>query len=669
VSGRRILVVEDEMIVQLHLGRIVEEQGHVLVGCAADMDEALRIGRAEQPELVLMDIHLASGSDGVETARALVKELECAIVFISAYADDVTVARTEEVGAAGYLVKPFTSTQVRAAISTAFASHARLTIERRQARSLSSVLEHVGGALFLIDGDDRVSFANQSAADLVGRPVYKVYGRDVFTLIDTESVAGDLALALAQARRGDSALCDGVAVRDPEGRDRIVDISIEPIRSMGTGDDSLLLSLTDRSATQHVQPQSVVLTRRPFGEGTRLMVYSHDTFGLGHLRRCLALIRELCGRYPGLSVLLVTGSPMVHRFAMPPGADYVKIPALQKVGVEQYAARSLQIPGDHVRELRANLVLHTARDYRPNMLLVDHSPVGGKGELRPTLDWLSERGGCTRILGLRDVVDEPEALRKLWHEEGIYDVIERHYDHVVVYGERAHFDPVEEYDLPPAVAARTAYVDYVCSHEDSDPGGPRPAALSGGRRLVFVTIGGGDGGADTVVVPFLEMMREFADHLDFRAEIVMGPFVETELRQRCEALAAGLPVVLHEFLPSTKDLLNQAEVVISTAGYNTVTDVLSFARRSILIPRVLYRQEQRIRAQLLDKRGWCTYLPPEDISAERLLEAIIKVRQDEPLVRARRDGMPLDGAARFASFCGKLQVEVPVVPTDGAEVI
>ena len=99
---------------------------------------------------------------------------------------------------------------------------------------------------------------------------------------------------------------------------------------------------------------------------------------------------------------------MAHRYAMPPGVDYVKLPALQKVGAERYEARSLQIPGADVVALRSSLILQTARDYRPNVLLVDHSPIGSEGELLPTLNWLRETGGCTRILGLRDIVDGPD---------------------------------------------------------------------------------------------------------------------------------------------------------------------------------------------------------------------------------------------------------------------
>jgi predicted glycosyltransferase/DNA-binding NarL/FixJ family response regulator len=548
MTPRRVLIVEDEMVVQLHLTRIVTQLGHLVVGTAADMDEALALASAESPELVLTDIRLADGSDGVATAQALVARLGCAVVFISAYADEATIARSQAVGAAGYLVKPFTAPQVRAAIATAFANQDRRARERDQESPTRSY-------------------------------------RDAFDSGDHES--------------------------------------------------------------------------RGFGEGTRLLIYSHDTFGLGHLRRCMALIHTLSKRFPGISMLLVSGSPMVHRYAMPDGADYVKLPSLHKVGAEKYEARSLQIPGVEVLALRSNLILNAAREYQPNALLVDHSPTGGNGELLPTLDWLRERGGCTRILGLRDIVDAPETVQATWLERDIYAGLDAHYDHVAIYGNRDVFDPIVEYALPAAVAAKSTFVNYICASAiDAPPQSPAPAQEGDSRPLVFVTIGGGDGGGDAVLIPFLEMMREFADTIDFRAEVVTGPFSNATLRERVDELATGLPVVVHDFMPSTRGSMQQAELVISTAGYNTATDVLSWAKRSILIPRVLYRQEQAIRAQRLDELGLCTLLHPDDVTPASLLDTISRTRRDAPLLRARQAGLPLDGASRFADFCATLTVAV-----------
>jgi predicted glycosyltransferase len=121
-------------------------------------------------------------------------------------------------------------------------------------------------------------------------------------------------------------------------------------------------------------------------------------------------------------------------------------------------------------------------------------------------------------------------------------------------------------------------------------------------------------------------------------------------------MAKGLPVNLQTFVPSTAAMVRRAELVIATAGYNTTTDLLSMAKRALLIPRVLYRQEQWIRAHRLHELGLATCLHPEKVTPESLFAAIQSTLQDTPLVRARAKGLPLDGARNFAEFCAGLQV-------------
>ena len=153
---------------------------------------------------------------------------------------------------------------------------------------------------------------------------------------------------------------------------------------------------------------------------------------------------------------------------------------------------------------------------------------------------------------------------------------------------------------------------------------------------------------------------EQRERIDFRARILTGPFIEPELAQRFRAQAESLPVEIDEFIPSTASLYRQAEVVVSTAGYNTTTDVLTHARGSVIIPRVLHRQEQLVRARRLEELGLTICLPPDEVTPESLLEAIERVRGGNAgaLAENRAQGrVPLDGARRFAEFCGGLEVQ------------
>ncbi|MFN0006446.1 MAG: response regulator [Planctomycetota bacterium] len=656
MTRHRILIVEDEMIVQMHLQRVVGQLGHEVVGTAATTGEALAVAERTPPELVLMDIHLADGCDGVDTARQLSDRWDCAVVFLTAYADPETVGRSTPVGAAGYLVKPFTSAQVGAAITTALANREHLMRSKSRERSLASALGSMSDAIFVTDEVGRITFASPRASDLTGWTAADAGGRNLREVVQTTSDRDEqiVEAAVTKALGGErTESIPNLEFRTRQGRERVADFGVEPVldeeqRKIG------LIAVLRNHAGGHEPERTPTRVRERFGERTRILVYSHDTLGLGHLRRSLVLLRALCANHPGLSALLVTGSPVAHRYPLPPGSDYVKLPAVRKTSPEQYEARSLS--GSDIRTLRRNLILRTVRDYDPNVLLVDHSPLGSSQELLPTLEWLNERGGCTRILGLRDIIDDPQTVIENWNGSGIYGALSGLYDHLVVYGSREVYDPVAQYRFPPDVAAKTRFVHYVCDHA---AGEARDAGPAGGPTVVAVAIGGGDGGGDTVVVPFLEMMRQRRKEIDFRAEILTGPLLPADEEARFRELARDLPVTLRSFVPSVADLYHRADVVVSTAGYNTVADQMAHSRRGVLVPRVLYRQEQMIRASRMQELGLATCLPPESATPDAFFEAIRRAREnpDEPFTRARALGSPpLDGAECFSRFCGELLV-------------
>jgi len=77
------------------------------------------------------------------------------------------------------------------------------------------------------------------------------------------------------------------------------------------------------------------------GSSPKIVLYSHDTFGMGNIRRTLLLSQDFIAEYPGASVLIITGSPMIHAFRIPKGIDYIKLPCLDRLQAEQYAPRYL----------------------------------------------------------------------------------------------------------------------------------------------------------------------------------------------------------------------------------------------------------------------------------------------------------------------------------------
>lgn len=394
------------------------------------------------------------------------------------------------------------------------------------------------------------------------------------------------------------------------------------------------------------------------GAGVRMLIYSHDTFGLGHLQRCLKISRELVAGYPELCILLATGSPCIDRFEIPPRVRIIKLPPVKKTGPEKYEARNPGMSFEHVLNQRTALLLKTVKKYDPGLVLVDHAPIGMKGEMLPALTWHKENSPASfRILGLRDIIDDPDAVVSLWERQDMYRTIDRVYDKIMIYGSADLFDPVAAYRFPAALKDKTVFTNYIGQPGSID----RPAHTAGTdpsrRPKVLVTIGGGDGAGAQVIGPFLDMLESYRAKVNFDSLILSGPFMDEGMKRDFSSRAEALGVKFSDFIKSTREPLMASDLVVSTGGYNSLTEILSFAGRALIIPRVMHRKEQLMRARMMTEVGLVDYLHPQEVTPDRLFDKIsgmLEVRE-EPLTLARKMNIvKLDGAARLARLCQPL---------------
>jgi len=178
------------------------------------------------------------------------------------------------------------------------------------------------------------------------------------------------------------------------------------------------------------------------------MTYSHDGFGLGHLRRNTTIASRLVRQVPKSSVLMLIGCPAGAVFKLPTGVDFIKLPSVIKRDTGVWHPLRLRIGLEKTKALRVATIQQVAHVFHPQLLLVDHVPVGVWGELLPLLEMLKRsEDPPTVVLGLRDILDRPEATRALWEREGAYKAIRGYYDEIFVYGCRDVFDTSCEYGL------------------------------------------------------------------------------------------------------------------------------------------------------------------------------------------------------------------------------
>ena len=381
----------------------------------------------------------------------------------------------------------------------------------------------------------------------------------------------------------------------------------------------------------------------------RVLFYSHDGTGLGHLRITLPIAIALARRRPDANILLLTGALQAHAFGLPPNLDYVKLPAVPKRRLYEGLPPPPRRPAPfkNVIYLREAVARATVDAFAPHLLVVDHAPAGLFRELAAALEGVrAAEPRAQLVLLMRDITFGPEQTRSLWRQEGVYDLLDRVYDRILVYGSRDVFDPIREYGLSPAAAAKTAFCGYLRPPAAARPAAEIRAELGAKRRpLAVVTVGGGADGA-AVLRAYLEALRGAGGDLPV-SFVATGPLLDAPERAELAALAEGVPdLTLVPFVPDLVSYLHAADVVVTMGGYNAMCEAVHAGKRAIVVPRVPGPEEQVIRAERFAQRGLVTVVRPRELTPERLWRAMQAelARGTSP---ARR--LPFNGSDRIVA--------------------
>jgi predicted glycosyltransferase len=371
----------------------------------------------------------------------------------------------------------------------------------------------------------------------------------------------------------------------------------------------------------------------------RLAVFTHDTYGLGHVRRCLHIVRALAKRRPDAAILFITGCPAFPLLGgLPDNADYIKIPTIVKTGAEGLKPPHLRVELAELSSLRERLIREALLAFEPDILLVDNFPLGSRRELLPSLKELRARHAQI-ALGLRDIVDAPHKVCADWTRDNVYDVLQDYYDQIFVYGMRGVQDIASAYKLPKSVSQKVHYCGYITeTHPALKSVEEVHAELGFEEPFVVVTVGGGGDGLPLIqnCLRALQMISETP------AFIVTGPLMSPGDRKELRSLADRRPgIVLRDYVRDLPSYMAAAKLVISMAGYNTTAELLALGSRAILAPRTWgygdhrtratanEEWEQVLRAQALNKLGLADIVSFDDLNPERL-EAMIRTALSRP---------------------------------------
>ncbi len=360
-------------------------------------------------------------------------------------------------------------------------------------------------------------------------------------------------------------------------------------------------------------------------ENARVLMYSHDTFGLGHLRRCREIAHAMVEQFKGLSVLILTGSPIIGRFDFKARVDFVRIPGVIKLRNGEYTSLGLHINLEHTLALREAIILHTAEIFDPDLFIVDKEPLGLKREVESTLKMLKQKGKPV-VLGVRDVLDAPRLLRPEWESKKALPALAAYYNEIWVYGDAVMGDPLTGLDIPELVRQRMVYTGYLSRRRPAVTDSKHLTDIP--RPYLLITPGGGGDGVE--MVNWVLRAYESCSDLPWHGVFVVGPFMAATERESFQKRIGALDnATFISFDSQMESLMVEAEAVVAMGGYNTFCEILSFNKRALIIPRTTPREEQLIRGMNAAELGLVKLFDPRKRQGDACMISAIKSLVDQ----------------------------------------
>jgi predicted glycosyltransferase len=298
-------------------------------------------------------------------------------------------------------------------------------------------------------------------------------------------------------------------------------------------------------------------------------------------------------------------------------------------------------------KMRKSIIRHTAETFQPDIFIVDKEPMGLHGEVEETLAYLKKQG-TTLVLGLREVMDAPHLLDAEWKRNDVMRKIGQFYDSVWVYGPPDFYDPLVGLDVPPVVRSKMDFVGFLQRSVSPDVESEHKPK---GDYILITTGGGGDG--SDLIHDVIDAYREDPT-LTHKSLIVLGPYMPVKQRHKLLMKCAKIPYLeVIEFDNRMEELIAGAKAVVAMGGYNTYCEILSFDKPALIVPRVMPREEQLIRASRAAELGLIDMLLPEEAADPMRFAAALKALPDRNPPSKSAKGMTLEGLANISQIVGE----------------
>ncbi len=196
MRGKRILLVEDELLIARHIEQMLKNLGYQVAGVVESGEQALQVAAEQSPDLVLMDIRLRGQLDGIEAATRIWKLYSIPIVYLTAFTDEDTLIKATLAEPFGYLIKPFEEKELLVAIELAFYKHQVDAENKEKRRWLNAILSSITDGLISTDREGIINFINPVAENLLGKHSEQVVGQPLENIFLIQEGRAGKALGL-----------------------------------------------------------------------------------------------------------------------------------------------------------------------------------------------------------------------------------------------------------------------------------------------------------------------------------------------------------------------------------------------------------------------------------------------------------------------------------------
>ena len=307
-----ILVVEDEGLEANATEEQLRAMGYAVSATVRSAEEAHHVAGMSRPDLVLMDIRIYGALDGIETAISLRENFGVPVVFVTGSADDRTLDRVKGAEPVGYLIKPYTRSDLHVAIELGLHKHALNEQLREREHWFSTTLRSIGDGVLAVDALGFITFVNAAAEKTLGSTSANLTGRPLSEVVafraDATGEAVPSPVAEVLRTRKIARIPPGTSLVTVDGRATPIDDTATPIVDQEGRTLGAVFVFKDTSERRRLETQ-LATSERLASLGVLAAGVAHElnnplAFALANLSFGISKLAEISAEEPAVAMVL-----------------------------------------------------------------------------------------------------------------------------------------------------------------------------------------------------------------------------------------------------------------------------------------------------------------------------------------------------------------------------